>query len=83
MKLWIDDVKIILVENFPCNPIYELHARENYYIENNECVNKIKAYTGLTRDKYTKEYQQKNKAKTQEHTKVYQHKNKEKIQKNS
>jgi len=34
--------KIILVENFPCKSKYELEARERYYIEKYECVNKIK-----------------------------------------
>jgi len=32
---------IILVENYPCNSKDELHKRERYYIDNNECVNKI------------------------------------------
>ena len=51
-----DDCKIILVENFPCNSIYELLAREQYHIENNECVNKYKAYTGFTKDEYNNQY---------------------------
>jgi hypothetical protein len=29
-----------LVESYPCNTKDELHARERYYIENNECVNR-------------------------------------------
>ena len=36
----IDDVDIILVESFPCSNKEELHARERWYIENNDCVNK-------------------------------------------
>ena len=35
-----NDYDIILVENSPCNSKDELHARERFYIENNECVNK-------------------------------------------
>lgn len=35
-----DDAKIILMENYPCNTKTELEARERYYIENNNCVNK-------------------------------------------
>ena len=31
---------IILVENFPSDNNMELHKRERYYIENNDCVNK-------------------------------------------
>jgi hypothetical protein len=29
-----------LVESYPCKSKDELHARERFYIENNECVNK-------------------------------------------
>jgi hypothetical protein len=32
---------IVLVESFPCDSKMELHRRERYYIENNECVNKV------------------------------------------
>jgi hypothetical protein len=32
---------IMLMENFPCNSREELNAREQYYILNNECVNKV------------------------------------------
>lgn len=34
------DYVITLVELFPCNSKDELHARERYHIENNECINK-------------------------------------------
>ena len=34
------EVKIYLVEEFPCNDRLELNQRERYYIENNNCVNK-------------------------------------------
>ena len=32
-------VKIILVENYPCNTKDELLKRERFYIENNDCIN--------------------------------------------
>jgi len=35
-----DNVKIVLVEYFPCNDKFELLKRERFYIENNNCVNK-------------------------------------------
>lgn len=35
------DYQIILVETYPCDTKYELESRERYYIENNDCVNKI------------------------------------------
>lgn len=31
---------ITLKEKFPCNDNDELHARERFYIDNNDCVNK-------------------------------------------
>ena len=43
------DCKIILVESYRCKTVYELTAREQYYIDNNTCVNKNKAYSGLNR----------------------------------
>jgi hypothetical protein len=35
-----DNYVIVLVELFPCDRKMELHQRERYYIENNDCVNK-------------------------------------------
>ncbi len=34
------DLNIVLVEEYPCNNKEQLLARERYWIENNECVNK-------------------------------------------
>ena len=42
------NMKIFLVENYPCNSIEELLMRERYYIENNECCNRM---TPLRTDK--------------------------------
>jgi hypothetical protein len=36
-----DNVKIVLVESFPCKTKEELHQREFFYIQNNRCVNKV------------------------------------------
>jgi hypothetical protein len=36
----LGDYTIVLVEKFPCESKDELHARERFYIENNDCVNK-------------------------------------------
>lgn len=33
-------VKIELIENYPCETKEELREREDYYIKNNQCVNK-------------------------------------------
>jgi hypothetical protein len=48
---------IILLELFPCNSKEELHSRERYYIENNQCVNK------MIPTKTNKEYRIQNKEK--------------------
>ena len=36
-----DNYDIILVEDFPCENKKQLETRERYFIENNDCVNKI------------------------------------------
>ena len=33
------NVDIVLIENYPCNSKEELHSRERYHIENNDCIN--------------------------------------------
>ncbi len=32
---------IVLIEEYKCDNKMQLHARERYYIENNECLNKV------------------------------------------
>lgn len=49
-----NDCKIILLELFPCNCKEELEARERFYIENNNCVNRY--IPGRTRQEYRKKY---------------------------
>jgi hypothetical protein len=36
-----NDYDMVLVEKYPCNDKMELHARERFYIEENDCVNKV------------------------------------------
>jgi hypothetical protein len=36
-----DDYTIVLVDFFPYDSKIELHQREHYFIENNECLNKV------------------------------------------
>jgi len=80
--------EIILVEKFPCNDKIELHQRERFYIENNECVNKVipcrtkKEYREDNKEEIylkRKEYREQNKEKIKEQNKKYQEENKEKI----
>jgi len=62
--------EIILVESCNCNSKDELRARERYYVENNECVNRCtpgrtkKEYIEDTKEhikKYEKQYREANK----------------------
>ena len=71
-----ENVVITLIENHSCNSKCELEARERFYIENNECVNKFiptrtKKEHGKT-DKmkaFKKEHHQNNKEKMNQHQK--------------
>ena len=49
-KYGIENCKIELVENYPCNSKEELERREGFHIKNNSCVNKYIA--GRTREEY-------------------------------
>ena len=66
-----DKVEIVLVEYFPCENKMELTARERWYIENNECVNKI------IPTRTDAEYYQDNKNKIIKQTNQYYHTNKD------
>ena len=67
-----DDVKIILVELYPCNSMKELNNREGYYIINNKCINKQQA--GRTEKQYNTEYRKTHK---QQIKKYYQNRKNE------
>ena len=76
-KHGIDNISIILVENYPCQSKAELEARERYYIENNICINKnIPTRTD-------KEYYEDNKEIIKEYKKEWRNNNKENIKKYS
>jgi hypothetical protein len=79
---------IVLVENVICNSIDELHQRERFYIDNNDCVNKQvplrtdAEYYLDNKDKIklqTQNYAQRNPEKVKEYSKIYRLKNAEKI----
>ena len=69
--LELGKVKIVLIEDFPCDRKEELLKRERYYIENFDCVNKY--IPGRTK----KEYYEDNKELISEKAKVYREENKE------
>jgi len=82
------DAEIILIEKFPCNSKDELHARERYWADQINCVNKQKPASGRkesckryienNKDKI-KKYQEENKDKIKERQKKYYENNKEVI----
>jgi hypothetical protein len=73
------DYKIELIELYPCNSKIELHKRERYYIENNECVNKV--IPSRTPKESQKEYYKNNKNDIKESQKEYYKNNKNEINK--
>lgn len=58
------DFDIILLEDYPCERKDQLHSRERYWIENNDCVNKY--IPTRTRQ----EYEQDNKEKIQKQKRI-------------
>jgi hypothetical protein len=48
------NLKIELLESYPCKNKNELETRERYYIENNDCVNKT--IPTRSKNEYMKEY---------------------------
>lgn len=58
-KFGVENCIIELVENYPCNTVEELRAREGYYQRNNPCVNK--AIAGRSRKEWNKENPNSNK----------------------
>jgi len=67
------DIRIELLECFPCDNKEELTKKEGEYIRNNNCVNKFIA--GRTK----KEWREKNKEKIKDYYKEYRENNKSKI----
>jgi uncharacterized protein YjgD (DUF1641 family) len=79
---------IILIENYNCETKEQLHSRERFYIETNNCVNKYiptrngKEYREDNKDKikkYMTEYREDNEDKIKEQTKKYYDANKDKL----
>jgi hypothetical protein len=72
-----NNYEIVLVELYPCNSKDELHKRERFYIENNECVNKnIPTRTGY-------EYREEHKHEFREKSKKHYEDNREEIKEKS
>jgi hypothetical protein len=71
---------IILLENSNCKDKYELQARERYYIETLDCVNKY--IPNRSKQEYDKNYKDKKKKFYQENKEVIKAKNTEYYAKN-
>jgi antirestriction protein len=54
-----DNVKIELIQEYPCNNKMELNRQKGEHIRNNDCLNKLIA--GRTKKEYIKEYYENNK----------------------
>jgi hypothetical protein len=71
------DVRIELIEEFPCDKKCKLLAREGHYIRTIDCVNKI--VPDRTKQEYDKEYRKEyyktNKEQIKEHSKKYRENN--------
>jgi hypothetical protein len=80
----LGDIDIVLLEEFPCENKEQLHKRERYYIDSNNCVNKVlptrtyKEYCDENKDKL-KEYYENNKEDILEKNKAYRALNKDSI----
>jgi hypothetical protein len=72
-----ENYDIVLIEEFPCDNKEQLHARERYYIETMECVNKI--IPTRTEKEYKRQYRQANREEIAEKGKQYYQANQEKI----
>lgn len=66
--------KIILLESCPCSSIDELKAREQYYIDTLECVNR---QNPIAKENYRQECYEKNKDTLRQKWKEYAEKNRE------
>ena len=71
------DCTYSLVEHFPCDSKIDLHARERYWIENNDCVNKV------VPNRTKKEYCEQNKELKREQNKKYYEENRDAMRQQS
>jgi hypothetical protein len=94
-KYGVENCSIVLVENYDCKSKEELDKKERWYIENNECVNKVipgrnkKDYYKDNKENFKKNYEynkdkikewyESNKDKLLNRKREYREENKEKL----
>tara|TARA_R110000823_G_scaffold194284_2_gene325630 strand:+ start:67 stop:570 length:504 start_codon:yes stop_codon:yes gene_type:complete len=72
------NMRIVLVENYPCESKDELRMREEYHIANMDCINIKKAYTSPEeRKEMQKQYAIDNRDKILENKRIYGERTKE------
>lgn len=81
-KYGIDNMRIILLETYPCNSNDELRAREAYYQKSMKCVNNRMAFTSKEerseqQKEYQKQYREENWEELSEKNKKYREENRE------
>ena len=76
----VENCKIILIEDYEYEDKEHLKKREQFHIDNNICINKIRAHRSPEYyQEYIQEYYQENKDKIKEQKKEYRQENKEEI----
>lgn len=74
------DYQIILIEEYPCENKEQLRMREQYYKDNNNCINHINAYTSKEyKQEYKKDWYNNNIDILKEKSKQWRENNKEKL----
>lgn len=73
----LPDCQITLIETFPCESRDQLNARERYWTEQIDCINKN--IPGRTRQEYDKIYYQQNKVSKAEYNRKYYQQQKNKL----
>ena len=76
----LDNCYIELIEKYNCTTDEELKAREQYHIENNECVNYVRA-KGISKREMDKEYRETHREKLKSYKSDYYIKHKEEYNK--
>jgi len=78
-KYGIDNVRIVLLELYPCHNNDELRARETYYQKQNKCVNNRMAFISKEEKlEYYKQYREEHRDKQLEYNKQYYNEHRDK-----
>ena len=79
-KYGIDNVRIVLLETYPCHNNDELRSRETHYQKQNKCVNKFIAFRSeVDHLEYRKQYREEHHDKILEYQKQYRIEHNEEI----